>query len=463
MIRTMKQIKYISAFLLASVLSFTSCDMSETNIDPSRPVDVNLNLILPAAIGQAAYNQMAMPARMSGIVMQHFQGFDAQQVAYTDYVIPDNTFNNYWNFGSYGGVLKDTRDLVDKAVAEGQPHYQGIALVLRAEALGYLAASFGDVPSSEALLGTEQLKPKFDTQREVYARVLSDLDNAISLLSQPAVEGGPAGDDLVYGGDADGWIKTAYAYKARYQMHLGDFAGAQSSINNSFADASEEPFFQWSAAQINANPLARFGLERPNTMIIDFRFGERLFTTNDPRTSRIVHVEPSDATDISEVDQFSFHNGSNADLIWAQNDSNIPMISYVELMFYQAEISGDLADLQDAVRASMNQYGVSTADADAYIAANVTSNSVEDIMNEAYVALYGHASSIVWHNYRRTGFPALTPSPNGSNGLNPSGVIPRRWLYPIDERTTNNENLNAAISSQGWSTDLLDNPTDVFN
>lgn len=188
-----------------------------------------------------------------------------------------------------------------------------------------------------------------------------------------------------------------------------------------------------------------------------------MFTTNDPRTSRIVHVEPSDATDISEVDQFSFHNGSNADLIWAQNDSNIPMISYVELMFYQAEISGDLADLQDAVRASMNQYGVSTADADAYIAANVTSNSVEDIMNEAYVALYGHASSIVWHNYRRTGFPALTPSPNGSNGLNPSGVIPRRWLYPIDERTTNNENLNAAISSQGWSTDLLDNPTDVFN
>lgn len=459
----MKHIKYISALLLASVLSFTSCDMSETNVDPSRPVDVDLNLILPAAIGQAAYNQMALPARMSGIVMQHFQGFDAQQVAYTDYVIPDNTFNNYWNFGSYAGVLKDTRDLVDKATAEGQPYYQGIALILRAEALGYLAAAFGDVPSSEALLGTEQLKPTFDAQRDVYTRILSDLDNAIALFGGAAVEGGPSSDDLVYGGDAAGWIKTAHAYKARYQMQLGDLTGAQTSINNSFATASEEPFFQWSAAQINANPLARFGLERPNTLIIDFRFGERLFTTNDPRTSNIVDVQPADATDISEVDQFSFYSGSNPNLIWAQNDSRIPLISLVELKFYQAEISGSLADLQDAVRESMLQYGVSTADADAYITANVTSASLADIMDEAYVALYGHASSIVWHNYRRTGFPALTPSAGGSNGLNPSGVIPRRWLYPIDERTTNGDNLNSAITSQGWTTDLLDNPTDIFN
>ena len=455
--------------MLVGILSFTSCDMSETNIDPSRPLDVDLNLILPAAIGQAAYNQMAMPARMSGIIMQHFEGFDAQQVAYTDYVINDNAFDNYWNFGAYAGVLKDTRDLIEKADEEGQPYYRGIALVLRAEGLGYLAAAFGDVPSTEALLGTEQLKPVFDSQRDVYTRILQDLDDAISALSQAAVDGGPAGDDLVYGGDPSGWVKTAYAYKARYQMHLGDYAGAASSISNSFADASEEPVFQWSTAQINANPLARFGLERPNTLIIDFRFGERLYTTDDPRRTKILQPSPADAADLSEVEQFSFYSGSNPDLIWAQNDSAIPLISLTELKYYTAEISARnssataLADLQDAVRESMSLMGVSDSDADDYIAANVTSASLGDVINEAYVALYGHASSVVWHNYRRTGFPALTPSPNGSNGLNPSGVIPRRWIYPIRERTTNEANLNAAISAQGWSTDLLDNPTDIFN
>jgi hypothetical protein len=35
------------------------------------------------------------------------------------------------------------------------------------------------------------------------------------------------------------------------------------------------------------------------------------------------------------------------------------------------------------------------------------------------------------------------------NGSNPSGVIPRRWIYPIDERSSNTENMDAAIASQG--------------
>lgn len=462
--------KYIGSLLLAATLTITSCDMTSTNIDPTRPVDVNLNLILPTAINQAVFNQMALPQRMSGIIMQHLQGFDAQQVAYTDYVIPDNTFNNYWNFGSYVGVLKDTRDIIEKAEDEGQPYYAGIAYVLRAEAFGYLAASFGDVPSSESLLGTENLKPVFDSQRTVYARVQSDLDTAIGLLQQGAVPGGPAGDDLIYGGDPTGWIETAYALKARYFMHVGDYAAAQSAINNSFSSSAGEPFFQWSEAIIAANPFGKFGFERPNTLIIDFRFGERLFTTNDPRRPFLVDIEPAGATSIDSVNQFSFFNASNPDLIWAQLDSNVPWISLVELNFYEAEITfrnsgaaAALPVLQAAVQASMDQIGVSAADATAYITANVTEGTLEEIMDEAYVALYGHQSTQVWNNYRRTGFPALTPSPNGSNGLNPSGVIPRRWIYPIDERTTNADNVNAAISNQGWSSDLLDNPTDIFN
>jgi hypothetical protein len=459
MINIMKYLKYIGSFIMVFFITLTSCDMTDTNIDPTRPVDVELNLILPTAIGQAAYNQMAVPARLAGIVIQHYRGFDAQQVAYTDYVIPDNTFNNYWNTGAYGGVMKDARDLVAKADDEDQPHYKGIALILKAESLGYLAAAFGDVPSQDALLGTENLKPSFDAQRDVYDDVIAMLDEAITELQKAAVPGGPAGDDLIYGGDASGWIKTANAYKARYLMHLGRTAEAQTAINNSFTSASEEPVFQWSTNQVNANPLARFGIERPNTLIIDPRFGDALKATSDPRRSKI--IDDPDA-DPANNEQYSFYSGSNPDLIWAQNNSAIPLISLTELKFYEAEISLSLADLQDAVRESMALMGVASDDAEDYIAANVQSATLEDVMNEAYIALYGHASSVVWHNYRRTGFPVLTPSSSGANGLNPSGVIPRRWIYPIGERNTNEENLLAAISAQGWSADVLDSPTDIF-
>ena len=54
-----------------------------------------------------------------------------------------------------------------------------------------------------------------------------------------------------------------------------------------------------------------------------------------------------------------------------------------------------------------------------------------------------------WSNYHRTGFPALTPHPDGSNANNPSGVLPRRIIYPQNERLTNEANLNAAIANQG--------------
>ena len=75
-------------------------------------------------------------------------------------------------------------------------------------------------------------------------------------------------------------------------------------IKLSFADASEEPIFQWETAQIAANPLAKFGLGRPNTLIIDPRFGDLLWT--DPRRDRIVDIAPADAADPSEVTQYSF-------------------------------------------------------------------------------------------------------------------------------------------------------------
>ena len=188
----MKRFKYIAILTIGSLLfSVSACELTETNIDPTRQVDVDLRLVLPTAIGQTAYNQSALSARMPGIVMQHFRGFDAQQVAYTDYVITEVEFNNYWNFGAYAGILKDTRDLITKGEEEGQPYYVGIAKILAAESYGHLASSFGDVPQSDALLGTASLKPVFDTQEQVYDGLLTMLDEAIAELSKPSVPGGP--------------------------------------------------------------------------------------------------------------------------------------------------------------------------------------------------------------------------------------------------------------------------------
>ncbi|WP_182957081.1 RNA polymerase sigma factor [Pedobacter gandavensis] len=50
-----------------------------------------------------------------------------------------------------------------------------------------------------------------------------------------------------------------------------------------------------------------------------------------------------------------------------------------------------------------------------------------------------------WANWRRTGFPVLTPVVYPGNATN--GTIPRRFPYPVTEAASNAVNYNAAIAN----------------
>lgn len=458
--------------LLSSMIFYFGCgDLEQINIDPTRPEEIALNLMLPDALSQTFFNQGTNSARVAGIIMQQFEGFDAQQVAYTDYVLPDVTFNNYWSTGLYGGALRSAQLMVDQAGTEGAPHYAGIGKIILAANYGDAASYFGDIPFSEALKGLENFKPAYDTQEQVYAGVQSLLDEAITDLSQDA-SGPPITDDgLVFTGDADSWIKTAYALKARYLMQtIKRNPGVASTIldlvqNKAFQSADEEPALKWSTSLVGNNPLAKFGLERPNTLVISNNFADLLQSTSDPRFEAF--IAPEEKLDENDVPidtlYWQFHSIKakfDGRLYWSQNDSRIPLITVEELKFIEAELelaAGNVdvakAAMVEAVNASFAHVGAEDTDG-AYIAAleerfDNASDPLEVLIGEAYVSYYGHAFHQSWVNYRRTGYPNITPSANGGNGLNPGGGIPRRYIYPLTESETNNDNLQAAISRQG--------------
>jgi hypothetical protein len=48
-----------------------------------------------------------------------------------------------------------------------------------------------------------------------------------------------------------------------------------------------------------------------------------------------------------------------------------------------------------------------------------------------------------WHEWKRTGVPTITPGPNSL------GFVPVRFLYPLTEQSSNNENYLNAIAIQG--------------
>lgn len=457
----MNKIKNIFVMGLVLFMSLvTSCDYGDVNVDPTRPADVDIALILPTAQAQAGFNQMASANRLTGILMQHWNGFDAQQVEYQQYTLNETTLNNYWNFGLYGGVMKDCSVMIEKGEAEEQPHYVGIAKVLMAGALGQVATIFGDAPYSDAFKGTESLKPVYDSQEALYTSIQTLLDEAIVELTKPAVGGGPSSNsDLIFAGDAAKWLASAHAMKARYYMHLtkrdpAAHTKAATEIGLAFGSNADQPDFVFDAASAFSNPLAQFGVQRPGTMIMNPGFITKL--TGDPRAAEI-------------------HSGSAfyttpTGLFWSSNDAPSPLISYTEVLFLDAEAKlragqGPAADaaLRAAITSNMDYYGV---DGSAYlltvvdISAMSLNAGLSVIMDESYKALYGQAAVEVWTNYRRTGFPALTPDPNGVNGNNPSGVLPRRVTYPQNEKVTNEDNLNAAIANQGGA--LLDDDLWAF-
>ncbi len=430
-------------------LGFSSCEqkLDELNFDPTSLTEVDLRLMLPEVISQSVFNAGANQNRIAGIIMQQFRGIDAQQLQYNNYVIGEDVLNNYWNTGLYSGSLRSCQVIIDQATEVGAPFYVGVAKILMANQLGIATSMFGDIPFNEALKGSENLKPSYDTQESVYATVQRLLDEGIAEISAT----GYAGGDLIFDGDPAPWQATARALKARYLMHTynrnsGAAAAALTQLNSAFAE-SGQPNFTFGSSETQNWSLAKFGIERPSTLMFHERFAAML--ENDPR---LAAYGTFDGT---------FWQFFGAGLKWAQSDATIPLISYVEVKFLEAEATartgGDATSaLADGIQASFDLVGVDEA---GYVAtasdlSGLDANGVlERIMTEAYKSYYGFAFHESWTNFRRTGYPAI-PSENQVNGFNPSGNIPVRFQYTESESSTNSENVEAAKARQGGG--LLD-------
>ncbi len=76
-------------------------------------------------------------------------------------------------------------------------------------------------------------------------------------------------------------------------------------------------------------------------------------------------------------------------------------------------------------------------------------NSSLNMINSEYWAASVFDFPEAWNNWRRSGYPVLTPVNYPGNITN--GTIPRRLPYPVIENTTNQANYQAAIKRMGGS------------
>ena len=143
------------------------------------------------------------------------------------------------------------------ASENGLTYHIGMGQVFQAYIMLTLVDMFGDVPYSEALLGSENLNPAADSGQSVYNAALGLLDSAISNFGQGGV---PPTYDMYYGGNADGWIKAANSIKKRAYLNLGEYSN-YNAITNYITDSADDFEFKWGTNAINPDtrhPIYRY-------------------------------------------------------------------------------------------------------------------------------------------------------------------------------------------------------------
>ncbi len=432
-------------YLLISLFAFASCEefFEGTNENPNDPTAVSPAALLAPIQTTLAYQYGGNFSRYSGIFVQQIEGMDRQWASFNNYVLVGSNFDNDWNL-LYLDILSNANIMIDQSNESGYNHYIGVGKIIKAYTLLLMTDYWNAIPYSEALNGVNTLQPAFDSQAAIYTEALNLLSEARTSLA--AGDGGLAlSGDLIYSGSLSEWTKASYAIEARAYLHQslldsGNYNNALTAIQNSFSSDAEDMTFDFVSGATTAAPWYQFNRDRGDIGFSPTMEGV-MTTLSDPRMD--IYDGDGTSTFLNEVDEHEFFTAGRS----------LPLISYSELMFIRAEAllqsGGSQADIKTAflaaIQSSFNKLGLS-ADYAAYIAqtsVNPATLTLEDIITQKWLAMYTDPES--FSDWRRTGFPALTPN----NGV----AIPTRFLYPQTEIELNSNTPNVTLTDKvDWDT-----------
>lgn len=464
----MKKLKIFFLTLL-TLSAFSACEsFLDINVDPNSTTQPPAKTILASITAEMGFRAGSDINRFSLIWSQQFtggSGVGVQTVEYSLYNVTATDVNNVWRGGFYGGLLADTQQLI--LLTEGSsPRYSGMAKVIQAWAFSLLVDGWGDVPFTEALTFVN-VTPVYDNSEDVYLGLLALLDEAIVDLNTAPTPTSllPSVDDLVYAGNVSRWVRFANSLKLRLltkwyptdaafaDAEIATLLGSGATFISSNAENAQVAFETTTNKQ---NPIDQFETRRPNQFWPTTTIVDLMNATADPRRPFYFRVDGSGLFSgltpgstialptTSRMHTFLRGATTTADPItgYAGNQA-IRILTFAEHNFNLAEYyvrTGDAVNAQTSftagITASMTMAGVAAGDITTYLAANGTlsgtlATAIQQIITEKYIANYGLAMQ-PWTDWRRTGFPVLTPVPGASQPQ-----IPRVLPYSDLERVTN--------------------------
>ena len=461
-----------------AVLLFTGCDklkdFGDTNVDPNRTTSPNTAALLTNVL-----------ASISGRATQATPGYYCQYFAETQYpgsslyVLPQFDFD-----GIYAGAMYDCQNIINNntnaatanaAAANGSNNNQiATARILKAYYFWTITDAWGDAPYSEALTGGENKFPKYDKQEDIYKGILSELKLAVAQFDAGLTVKG----DIVYGGDIGKWKKLANSIRLLVSMRMSKkYPGSGQFAANEFNAALADP-----AGTISGN-ADNFSVKYPGGsynnpwfLLYDSRkdvgqantFVALLTGLGDKRQLNTVYGSSQIGVPYGRDREYMNNTwGSvfSADQ-WSRvlasplrvASGRIDIVHAAAVLLSRAEARErawtnavteplDAKSLYEmAITTSHTQWGLTAADAAGYIASGtvtygtVTQENLNKIALQKYIALYPDGLQ-GWSEWRRTGIPVLLPAQDASNS---GGKIPRRYVYGVNDYSTNKANVLAA-------------------
>lgn len=493
--------------LLIGVLVLQSCDegFEELNVDPTKATEMDLSYKFPSAVLYASgqrYESWRANLIYSSTMIQHIANTETYWSG-DKYLLNTAYAEAFWT-AQYPQTVKSIEDMKYGLEQAGDSSSVDYAIVRTLRVFEYqkLTDLYGDVPYSEAgkAFINGDLRPAYDPQEDIYADMLNELEESVAIF-ETGGSSSLGSADILYGGDIEKWRKWANSLMLRLAMRMTkvDEAAAQQwaqkaiegGVMESNADIAYVVHEEGNGIVQNGNgeTFTADGTPRMSDTFIEF-------LQDDPRLT-IYSSLPEDTGETDGNDnpilrsaeerldpeaQKGLPNGlDNALLKNLTGETNTqgysepnrfymtseaaPMFfqTYAEVEFMMAEAAyrwgiagGDAETHYNAgIRAAMKylelyspEATISDAEIDAYIAANPynTANALEQINTQYWAATFLNEIES-YSNWRRSGFPDLTPVNYPGNVTN--GTIPRRLTYMTSEQSTNAENYNAAVQSQG--------------
>lgn len=217
--------KYISLVLMALMIGgLVSCtkELVKMNENPNGadPNTTNPNMVLSTVLTESARSFVNLGYQDMAGTMQHTQK-DGWAGGHNGY---DWGGSNNW--AGYYSILRDNQYVYDRAVELDYGLHQGITLVIKSLMFGLITDLWGDAPYSNALKGAqeglENKFPSYDTQQSIYEGILSDLNQANTILASSGLTGSVGSADVIYNGNALKWRKFANSLALRYYMRLSE-------------------------------------------------------------------------------------------------------------------------------------------------------------------------------------------------------------------------------------------------